>query len=169
MPSPIEIITATNADIPALCELLGVLFAQESEFQPNAALQQQALAEIIGNDTKGSVFVAKTPTQVLGMLSLLYSVSTALGGRVALLEDVVVHPDFRNAGIGSRLLTRAKDFARANDIRRITLLTDHTNLSAQRFYRRHGFVLSSMMPMRLTLNDENWAYAIQPSGPKQFW
>jgi len=77
--------------------------------------------------------------------------STALGGRVALLEDMVVRPDARGRGAGSLLLRAAVEFARAAGCLRITLLTDADNAAAQRFYARHGFGQSAMIPMRLPL------------------
>ena len=82
------------------------------------------------------------------MVNLLFTVSTALGERVVLLEDMVVAPSVRGAGVGSALLTAAIDFARAQRCPRITLLTDRVNADAQRFYARHGFTASDMLPMR---------------------
>ena len=149
MPDAIEISPANKQDIPALCQLLGLLFSQEIEFQPNPSAQRQALGEIIADQTIGSLFVARHQGNAIGMVSLLYSISTALGGRVATLEDMVVHPEFRGAGVGARLLAHAKDHAFKTGCRRITLLTDQTNPAAQRFYQRQGFNLSNMVPMRL--------------------
>jgi ribosomal protein S18 acetylase RimI-like enzyme len=85
------------------------------------------------------------------MVNLLYTVSTALGARVALLEDMVVAPQARGRGLGSALLTHAIAHARSQGCRRITLLTDGVNDSAQRFYARHGFTGSGMVPMRMSL------------------
>lgn len=152
MPDSIVILPATLGDIPALCELLGILFAQEAEFQPDPAAQQRALAQVIADSSIGSIFLARRHEKTAGMVSLLYSVSTALGGRAATLEDMVVHPEFRHAGIGSRLLNHAQRFADQNGCKRITLLTDRSNTAAQRFYRRHGFTDSDMLAMRLLLS-----------------
>ena len=145
-----EISKATKEDIPGLCELLGFLFAQEAEFQPDRSLQSAGLQEIIDFPERGQILVLREGTSLLGMISLLYTVSTALGGRVIILEDMVVHPDHRGSGAGSKLLQAAIDFARSVACRRITLLTDQTNKSAQRFYKRYGFTISKMVPMRLS-------------------
>jgi GNAT superfamily N-acetyltransferase len=142
---------ATEADLPALTKLLAVLFAQEAEFTPNPEAQHRGLLRIITNHDVGIVLVAKEDKKVLGMVILLYTVSTALGERVALLEDMVVGPEARGRGVGSHLLKRAVSVAEAAGCLRITLLTDQLNLSAQRFYKRHGFTPSSMVPMRLHL------------------
>jgi len=109
------------------------------------------LAQIINNPGVGAVLLARQGGQVAGMVNLLFTVSTALGERVALLEDMVVSSQERGVGIGTQLLAEAISFARSQGCRRITLLTDRTNEAAQRFYEKQGFVASSMIPMRLTL------------------
>jgi ribosomal protein S18 acetylase RimI-like enzyme len=95
--------------------------------------------------------IAKEGSAVLAMVTLLFTVSTALGERVALLEDMVVSPEARGTGVGSHLLQAAVAVAKADGCRLITLITDEMNLSAQRFYKRHGFELSTMVPLRLRL------------------
>ena len=144
--------SATIADIPSLCELLNELFNQEAEFKPDYANQYRGLAAIIANPEIGGVLVARRENKVVGMVNLLYTVSTALGARAALLEDMVVAPAARNSGIGTQLIQQAIEFAKLNGCRRITLLTDRSNLSAQRFYAKHGFTPSEMQPLRLHLD-----------------
>lgn len=142
---------ATMEDVPCLCELLGILFGQELEFQPNTEFQASGLRAIIGHPDGGRILVLRDGNSVIGMVSLLFLPSTALGGRVAILEDMIVYPDRRGGGSGARLLTSAIECARECQCLRITLLTDGENTSAQRFYQRHGFTSSEMMPMRLLL------------------
>jgi GNAT superfamily N-acetyltransferase len=146
-----EIRNATNDDIPALCGLLNVLFAQEAEFRPDQSLQSAGLRQIVDFPERGQILVLCEGASVIAMVNLLFTISTALGGRVAILEDMVVHPDHRGGGAGSALLQAAIDVAKAAGCRRITLLTDQANRAAQTFYQRHGFVLSEMVPMRLLL------------------
>lgn len=148
-----QIEIATPADIPALSALLSVLFSQEAEFRPDEAAQQRGLAAIIADPAIGQILLARDASgAVVGMASLLFSISTALGARVALLEDMVVSPQARNNGLGSELLQAAIVQARSLGCRRITLLTDLDNLAAQRFYARHGFSGSPMTPLRLLLD-----------------
>jgi GNAT superfamily N-acetyltransferase len=148
-----QITPATSSDIPALCELLGHLFSQEADFTPDHEAQARGLASIIEDPGVGHILVARRGDMAVGMVSLLYTVSTALGGRVALLEDMVVAPQARGAGLGSQLLARAVELARAGGCQRITLLTDRVNEPGQRFYQKHGFSLSAMTPMRLLLGE----------------
>lgn len=149
----LRIAVAQTEDVPALCELLKILFSQEAEFTPDEAAQRRGLAHIMASPEVGAILVARQGERIVGMANLLYTVSTALGERVALLEDMVVAPDARGAGIGSRLLQEAIQFARSNGCHRITLLTDRSNEPAQRFYQRHGFGPSAMIPLRLALDE----------------
>lgn len=91
---------------------------------------------------------------MIGMVNILYTVSTACGGRVAIVEDMILRAEKRNNGFGTLLLSAAIELARGEGCLRITLLTDRTNDSAIRFYQRHGFVLSEMVPMRLVFHDQ---------------
>ena len=142
---------ATARDLPQLVELLGVLFTDEAEFQPNAEKQKRALEAILANPTIGKLFVAREGKRVVAMASLLYTVSTAEGGKAAWFEDLVVHLDERKRGIGEALLKYVVAHARADGVLRITLLTDMQNERAQAIYRRVGFVGSPMKPMRMKI------------------
>ncbi len=146
-----EIDIATEADIPELCSLLDSLFSQEAEFSPDHAAQTRGLGMIIKNPAVGHILLARHAGRIVAMVNLLYTVSTALGERVVLLEDMVVTATERGRGTGSQLLQAAIDFARRQGCKRITLLTDSDNTAAQHFYRKHGFTLSSMIPLRLSL------------------
>lgn len=143
---------ATLADIPDLCALLAQLFGQEVEFVADAATQARGLQRILEAPDSGDILVLADDDRPVGMVSLLYLTSTALGSRVALLEDMVVRPGQRGRGCGSLLLKAAIDCARQRGCRRITLLTDGHNLDAQRFYMQHGFAGSDMKAMRLLLD-----------------
>ena len=146
-----RITEATLDDIPQLCELLSILFTQEAEFEPDAAKQAVGLRQVIGNPQIGRILVARDGPSVVGMVNLLFTVSTARGGRVAILEDMVVRHEWRGAGTGSALLRAAIECAQSCGCSRITLLTDGTNGPAIRFYRRHGFTPSEMVALRLLL------------------
>lgn len=146
-----EITKASVSDIPDLCRLLDILFSQELEFSPDQSAQVKGLSKIIENPEIGHIIVAKANGNIVGMVNVLFTVSTALGGRVAIFEDMVVMPGARSAGIGSQLLEGAIQSAKLSCCKRVTLLTDRENTSAQRFYAKHGFSQSTMIPLRLPL------------------
>lgn len=146
-----SISAAEPKDIPQLSELLCLLFAQEADFIPDPEKQCAGLQRVIGSPEIGRILVWREGSAILGMVNLLFSVSTAEGGKVAILEDMVVHPSHRGSGIGGRLLAAAVELCIAEGCSRITLLTDRGNEAAIRFYGRQGFELSAMVPLRLYL------------------
>lgn len=142
---------ARRDELPELVALLGLLFSQEAEFTADAAKQSRALESLLGDASKGTIFVVRDAGRVAAMASLLYTVSTAEGGPAALFEDLVVHPAHRGRGIGTALLGFIIQEAKRRGVLRLTLLTDGQNERAQALYRKLGFADSSMKPMRLRL------------------
>jgi GNAT superfamily N-acetyltransferase len=149
-----QIAPATLDDIPQLCGLLAILFAQEEEFSPDSARQANGLRQIVEHPESARILVLREQATLLGMANLLFTVSTARGGRVAILDDFVVRPERRGKGLGSALLEAAIALAKEQGCSRITLQTDACNAAAMRLYRRHGFAQSTMVPFRLLLGEQ---------------
>ncbi|HEX4706469.1 MAG TPA: GNAT family N-acetyltransferase [Candidatus Udaeobacter sp.] len=145
---------ATEADLDELSEMLGGLFAQEGDFRPDKHKQLRGLRLIFEQPSRGRVFVLRRDGAIVGMINLLFTISTAEGGFVILLEDLVVHQKYQGKGYGKKLLEHAIDFARKKNFLRITLLTDRPENVAQAFFRKHGFAESSMIPMRLWITPQ---------------
>ena len=141
--------TAAAADIPQLVELLGILFTQEAELQPDPDKQRRALEIILREDSGARIYVARDAGTILAMAALHFTTSTAEGGKVAWFEDCIVRPEHRRKGIGKRLLEYVVAQARAEGALRVMLLTDGDNASAQALYRKSGFRDSAMLAMRL--------------------
>jgi ribosomal protein S18 acetylase RimI-like enzyme len=147
----VEFGVAKTEDLTQLVELLGILFTDEAEFSPDPDKQKHGLEAILSNPATGRIYVAREGKRVVAMASLLFTVSTAEGGKAAWFEDLVVLPDYRRQGIAEAMLKHVIAQARAEGVVRITLLTDMQNERAQALYRRAGFVGSPMRPMRLKM------------------
>jgi ribosomal protein S18 acetylase RimI-like enzyme len=147
----VRIRQATTADAAQLCKLLSLLFTQETDFKPDAKHQSCGLSLILDQPEVGFIYCATKGKSVIGMVSILFTVSTAEGGRAAWLEDMIVHPNWRGESIGGQLLNKAINRVRAAGCTRITLLTDLTNSPAIHFYEKAGFIRSGMIPLRLHL------------------
>jgi GNAT superfamily N-acetyltransferase len=145
---------ATEADLDELSGMLGELFAQEGDFRPDKEKQLRGLRLIFEQPSRGRVFVLRQNGAIVGMINLLFTISTAEGGFVILLEDLVVHKKYQGKGYGRRLLQHAMQFAKQKNFLRVTLLTDRPENVAQEFFRHHGFVESSMIPMRLWITPQ---------------
>lgn len=144
----VRIEPATLDDLPVLVQLLTELFSQERDFVPDAVKQERGLRLILEQPSRGRIFVLRNDLHIIGMINLLFTISTAEGGFVVLLEDLVILPEHRGRGYGSMLIEHAKNYAREKNFLRITLLTDKPNARATEFYKKHGFVDSDMIPLR---------------------
>jgi GNAT superfamily N-acetyltransferase len=136
-------------DLPELTELLFELFSQEADFIPNREKEMRGLRLLLEEPSRGRVFVLRSPNKILGMINLLITISTAEGGFVLILEDLIVHREYRNQGFGTELLNYAIDFAKKKKFLRITLLTDKPTERLKHFFAKNGFVESNMIPMRM--------------------
>lgn len=142
---------ATSQDIHELAQLLKYLFEQEQEFDSDTQKQSKGLKMIIKEPEKGFILMAKVNGKIAGMVSIQYLISTAEGGNVALLEDMIVRPEYQKMGIGSILIEKAIHRCKESGCSRISLLTDFDNEKAIQFYKSHGFRSSPMVPFRLQI------------------
>jgi GNAT superfamily N-acetyltransferase len=139
---------ATEADLPAMADLLHELFTLESDFQPERDKQLRGLKLILDTPQIGKLFVLRVDGVVAGMANALITVSTAQGTRVLLLEDVIVSAKFRAAGLGRKLVEHVCAWAKGEGMSRVTLLADQDNANALAFYDRLGFEKSAMVVRR---------------------
>ena len=108
--SDVVIEPATAEDLDDLSTLLGGLFSEEKDFRPDKAKQLRGLRLIFEQPNRGRVFVLRRDRAIVAMINLLFTISTAEGGFVLLLEDLVVHDSYRDQGYGSMLLEYAIEF-----------------------------------------------------------
>jgi len=145
---PPHVEPATIEDLPALTELVMDLLSSSGDFTPDQVLQERGLRLILEQPNRGRIFVVRNKDRIFGMANLLFTISTARGGFVILLEDVVIHPDHRGQGYGAMLVHYVMDFAKQKNFKRITLLTDRMSAESQEFFKKQGFEHSHMIPMR---------------------
>ena len=145
---------ATLEDLPQLTDLLFELFTMEGDFKPDRARQMRGLRLILEQPSRGRIFVLRHNGTIFGMINLLFTISTAEGGFVILLEDVIMHRDYRGQGHGRKLLQHVIDYAKKKDFARITLLTARLNERSHGFFASFGFTPSKMIPMRLSFETQ---------------
>jgi GNAT superfamily N-acetyltransferase len=139
---------ASASDLPQLADLLAELFTLESDFSPERDKQLQGLTLILENPACGQLFVLRDGAQIAGMVNALITVSTAEGGRVLLLEDIIVQAEYRGRGLGRQLVSHVLDWAQTQGMTRVTLLADKGNYAALNFYGKLDFELSHMTVLR---------------------
>ena len=145
---------ATLEDLPQLTDLLIELFESEHDFKPDRSKQMRGIRLILENPARGRIFVVRQNGEILGMINLLFTISTAEGGFAMILEDLVIKRDARGMGLGRMLLQHAVTYAKEKDFRRITLLTDPGEGDAYLIFKQYGFMESRMIPMRLIIQGD---------------
>jgi len=147
----IKIDFATEDDLPQLADLLAELFTLESDFTPDREKQLRGLRLILNDPAIGRLFVLRVEGNVTGMANALITISTAEGGPVVLLEDIIVSRTHRGMGLGHRLFGHVVAWAQGQGMKRVTLLADGDNRSALAFYNNLEFELSNMVVLRKPL------------------
>jgi GNAT superfamily N-acetyltransferase len=143
---------ARTADIPQMGGLLSELFSIEADFCPDSQKQAKGLSLLL-SDTSGSsiVLVAEKDDEIIGICSVQTLISTAEGGPVGLLEDLIVRKDHRGNGIASKLLSEIFRWCDTKNISRIQLLRDLDNERALKFYAGNGWNETRLVCMRKML------------------
>ncbi len=143
----ITVRTATSADVEQMAELLKELFAIEADFVFDRDKQVRGLRQLLESG-KDRVFVAESGGRAVGMCSVQTLISTAEGGPVGLLEDLIVTAAFRRQGIGEKLLAAAIDWAERQGFKRLQLLADKNNLPALKFYEKQAWRQTQLICLR---------------------
>ena len=136
------------SDINQMVGLIKELFSIEEDFIFNETIQRNGLAMMLGDNEKCCIMVACKGEQTIGMCSAQLLISTAEGGMVALIEDMVVAKSYRGQGIGNKLLLSIEQWAKSRDAKRLQLLADKNNFSALRFYDQQNWSTTQLVCLR---------------------
>ena len=131
-------------DIPALLELLEMLFALEADFHFDEIRARRGLELLLQNPDSCAVFVALVDEEIAAMCSAQLVISTAMGARCAWVEDVIVKPKFRGRNIMPQLLEELESWCIERGATRLQLLCDDQNEAALAFYAKRGWELTQL-------------------------
>ncbi|OIQ03033.1 MAG: GNAT family N-acetyltransferase [Zetaproteobacteria bacterium CG06_land_8_20_14_3_00_59_53] len=148
----VRIRDACMDDLAGMTGLLGELFSIETDFTPDIRRQRLGLVSLMKSRT-ATLLVAVIgksgdSEKIVGMCTLQPLISTAEGGTVGIVEDLVVSHQWRGQGIGSMLLDAIEETARRQQMRRLQLLTDMANIPAMHFYDMHAWTRTSLINLR---------------------
>jgi len=140
---------ARPEDIPRMTDLLAELFSIETDFAPDIEKQIRGLSALVaGPPGRSCVLVAEQGGMAVGMATVQTLVSTAEGGRVGLVEDLVVRRNLHGRGVGTQLIDAILRWARSQGLTRLQLLADRDNQQALDFYASRNWVSTRLICLR---------------------
>ena len=142
----ITIRQASPDDLFAMTSLLAELFSLEKDFSPNLACQREGLATLMAN-TSSTILVAIYKNKIIGMCTLQSLISTAEGGVVGMVEDLVVAEEYRQKGIGQSLLQAIERIAKEQGLLRLQLLTEQ-DLTTESFFKANQWNATQLVVKR---------------------
>lgn len=138
---------ATDQDVGAMVKLLKQLFALEPDFAFDPIRHERGLGLLLEN-SQCRIWTAFVDgiSEAVGMITLQPHISTGFGCIDGLVEDFVVHEDFRGKGIGTKLFDTMMSGAKEMGYSRLRLLADIRNRQAHQFYGQRGWDIGQMVP-----------------------
>ena len=144
----IKIRKALSEDIPEMVSLLGELFSIEADFIFDEQVQTKGLVLFLEDPDMRCIMAAAKEEKVVGMATAQLLVSTAKGGLVALIEDVVVSAPYRGHGIGHQIMVELEQWVKKHGGKRLQLLADKGNRAGIDFYEREDWSKTSLICLR---------------------
>jgi len=141
---------ATTEDLSKLTVLVSELFNIESDFNPNIRKQRQGLAYLMGCE-QATVLVMEMGNHIIAMCTLQPLISTAEGGTVGMVEDLIIAEPWRGKGLGTQLLNAVEAVALAQGMSRLQLLAGRGNAEAQLFFDKQQWQKTNMRVRRKRL------------------
>ena len=146
MNSSVQIVPATEADLPALAELAGVIWRQHypgiiSHAQIDYMLGKMYSLETLREEIR-SRGIRFYRLLVDGRFGGFASIGPADAAGVIKLQKCYLLPELHGCGHGSRLLQHCEAEARWLGARRLILAVNKHNTKAIAAYRRNGFTVA---------------------------
>ncbi len=126
---------------PAVLSDLDRIVALENAcFPQKLAYSRRQLRYLLLN-AHSTVLVEIHQKIIWGFVIVLYRKGTSVAG----IETINVDPDYRNQGIGQRLLTAAEKDIRQHGKKKIRLEVAMTNKAAIALYKNAGFITTAVL------------------------
>ena len=140
----LSIVAATDADLAAVAELAGVIWRrhypgiithEQIDYMLEHGYSHKALSRFIQEEGAG-LDLARIGGSFIG-----FAAHHRNGERELKIEKLYVHQDYQRCGVGSRLIARAEQSAKAQRCTALILNVNKNNLQAIRAYEKNGFAI----------------------------
>ncbi|MCG7497024.1 GNAT family N-acetyltransferase [Vibrio sp. Of7-15] len=139
----ISLTTPTLDELSPILTLIQELYDFEL-LSINANDTLPALKAVLDQPQLGHVFQIEMTenkhTELVGYIILTYSFSVEHGGRIALIDQFYIKPDWRSKGIGSIVIPKIEEVITEAGAHALMLETNIGNSGARTFYENHDFI-----------------------------
>jgi GNAT superfamily N-acetyltransferase len=147
----LRIVPARSEDVPIILNLIRALGEYERMTNEVVATEEGLRTWLFGERPAAEVVLAYAGETVVGFALFFHNFSTFLGRPGLYLEDLFVIPEWRDRGIGRRLIVHLADIAVRRGCGRMEWAVLDWNESAIGFYERMGArVMKEWQLCRLT-------------------
>ncbi len=133
-----HIAIANASERPQIVALLSQQLREHGIGTPPAAIAR-AVDGMLEDSRRGFMLTAAAEGVVVGIAYVSFTWALEHGGKTAWLEELFVLPAYREAGIGTALLTEVLERTRACGCASVDLEVDIEHARAEHLYRRAGF------------------------------
>ena len=138
MPNDLEILPATEADVPLILTFIRELAEYEKLAHEVVATEDLLRRYLFGERRFAEVLLARATGEAVGFALFFHNFSTFLAQPGIYLEDLFVVPEQRGRGIGRALLERLAQIAIERGCGRLEWAVLDWNREAIGFYERLG-------------------------------
>ncbi len=128
-----EIRNCNEKDIEELYELICELESERFNYKKFEEAYKNKI-----KDEKNHYFLGIEDNHIIGFISLIIDYQLHHASKVATVEELIINNKYRNNGIGTMLLNKAIECARANNCVIIELTSNFSRQRAHKFYEKNG-------------------------------
>jgi ribosomal protein S18 acetylase RimI-like enzyme len=134
----VRVAKATEADIPAILDMLRE-FAGFLDLERYLEVTEKRLFQaMFGEGAFVDALMAFEGEKAVAYAIFFPAFTSFRGQRGLFLEDIYIRPEYRRHNLGEKMLREIARMAKARGFERIDFHVLEDNLSAIRFYEKHG-------------------------------
>lgn len=137
---PLEIRTATEADVPLILSFIRELARYERLSEEVSATEDLLRKSLFGERQEAEVVIGYRGDDPAGFALFFHNFSTFLGKPGIYLEDLYVKPEFRSKGIGRAMLVHLAKLAKERGCGRLEWSVLDWNEPAIKLYKDVGAI-----------------------------
>jgi len=130
----VKIRSAVESDFPEIIKL----FKEFAEFEKLPSKMTNSVAQMLKEKEHFNCFIAENENKIiLGYSTYFFSYHTWIG-KSLYMDDLYVKENYRNQGIGKKLLKSIIEFAKKEECNKIRWQVSNWNKNGQEFYKKMG-------------------------------